>query len=107
MSLNKKLFWGGLGWAFGGPIGAIFGYTIASLSDDKKNQWSRRSSSTKPADFIISILVLFAKVMKADGQLLKSELDYVKQFLKQQFGVQQARELMPVLKDILEQEILD
>ncbi|MDC0383611.1 TerB family tellurite resistance protein [Candidatus Marinimicrobia bacterium] len=104
MSLNKKLFWGGLGWAFGGPIGAIFGYTIASLSDDKKNQWSRRSSSTKPADFIISILVLFAKVMKADGQLLKSELDYVKQFLKQQFGVQQARELMPVLKDILEQE---
>ena len=104
MSLNKKLFWGGLGWAFGGPIGAIFGYTIASLSDDKKNQRSRRSSSTKPADFIISILVLFAKVMKADGQLLKSELDYVKQFLKQQFGVQQARELMPVLKDILEQE---
>lgn len=104
MSLNKKLFWGGLGWAFGGPIGAIFGYTIASLSDEKKNQWSRRSSSTKPADFIISILVLFAKVMKADGQLLKSELDYVKQFLKQQFGVQQARELMPVLKDILEQE---
>ena len=104
MSLNKKLFWGGLGWAFGGPIGAIFGYTIASLSDDKKNQWNNRSSSTKPADFIISILVLFAKVMKADGQLLKSELDYVKQFLKQQFGVQQARELMPVLKDILDQE---
>ena len=44
MSLNKKLFWGGLGWAFGGPIGAIFGYTIASLSDDKKNQWNSRSS---------------------------------------------------------------
>ena len=104
MSLNKKLFWGGLGWAFGGPIGAIFGYTIASLSDDKKNQLNSRSSKTKPADFIVSILVLFAKVMKADGQLLKSELDYVKQFLKKQFGVQQARELMPVLKNILDQE---
>lgn len=104
MSLNKKLFWGGLGWAFGGPIGAIFGYTIASLSDDKKNQLNSRSSTTKPADFIVSILVLFAKVMKADGQLLKSELDYVKQFLKKQFGVQQARELMPVLKNILDQE---
>tara|TARA_B110000438_G_scaffold270000_1_gene286825 strand:+ start:522 stop:1256 length:735 start_codon:yes stop_codon:yes gene_type:complete len=110
MSLNKKLLWGGLGWAFGGPIGAIFGYAIASMGDNNKGQWSssnrfpNNQNSTKPADFIVSILVLFAKVMKADGQLLKSELDYVKQFLKQQFGVQQARELMLVLKDILDQD---
>ena len=106
MSLNKKLFWGGLGWAFGGPIGAIFGYTIASLSDEKSNNWNNstyRQIRTKPADFVISILVLFAKVMKADGHLLKSELDYVKKFLKEQFGLQQAKELMPMLKDILKQ----
>jgi DnaJ like chaperone protein len=110
MSLNKKLFWSGLGWAFGGPIGAIFGYTIASLSDEKSNSWlnsgheNSNRSVTKPADFIVSILVLFAKVMKADGQLLKSELDYVKQFLKQQFGLQRTKELMPILKDILDQD---
>ena len=110
MSLNKKLLWGGLGWAFGGPIGAIFGYAIASMSNDKaqqlnsNNKFGRGQVSTKPADFVISILVLFAKVMKADGQLLKSEIAYVKQFLKQQFGVQQARELMPILKDILDQD---
>ena len=42
--------------------------------------------------------------MKADGQLLKSELDYVKQFLKQQFGLQRTKELMPILKDILDQD---
>ena len=42
--------------------------------------------------------------MKADGKLLKSELDYVKKFLKQQFGLQKAKELMIVFKDILEQE---
>ena len=110
MSLNKKLFRSGLGWAFGGPIGAIFGYTIASLSDEQSNNWlnsghtNANKSKTKPADFIISILVLFAKVMKADGQLLKSELNYVKEFLKQQFGLQQAKELMPILKDILDQD---
>ena len=33
MSLNKKLFWGGLGWVLGGPIGGILGYAWASMSD--------------------------------------------------------------------------
>ena len=42
--------------------------------------------------------------MNADGQLLKSELDYVKNFLKQQFGTQKTRQLMVVFKDILDQE---
>ena len=110
MSLNKKLLWGGLGWVMGGPIGAILGYAFASMSGDQSTQWTgstRRGSSysqTKPADFVIAILVLFAKIMKADGQLLKSELDYVKRFLKQQFGVQQTKEFMTLFKDILEQE---
>ena len=40
--------------------------------------------------------------MKADGKLLKSELDYVKRFLKQQFGLKKAKELMIVFREILE-----
>ena len=104
MSFNKKLLWGGLGWVFAGPIGAILGYTYASMSDDRSSQWAQPRSQTKHGDFVISVLVLFAKVMKADGQLLKSELDYVKKFLRQQFGVQQTKELMVVFKDILDQE---
>ena len=104
MSFNKKLLWGGLGWVFAGPIGAILGYTYASMSDDRSSRWAQPRSQTKHGDFVISVLVLFAKVMKADGQLLKSELDYVKKFLRQQFGVQQTKELMVVFKDILDQE---
>ena len=103
MSLNKKLLWGGLGWVFGGPIGAILGYTYASMSNKKPEEISERSNSTKHGDFVVSVLVLFAKVMKADGKLLKSELDYVKRFLKQQFGLQKAKELMIVFREILEQ----
>jgi DnaJ like chaperone protein len=110
MSLNRKLLWGGLGWAFGGPIGAILGFAFASLGDEKSNHWlnngknNTRRSNTKPADFVICILVLCAKVMKADGKLLKSELDYIKEFLIQQFGLSQTKELMPILKDILDQD---
>ena len=110
MSLGKKLLWGSLGWAFGGPIGGILGYAFASMNEGESSWDSYRSNrgasypKTKPADFIISLLVLFAKVMKADNQLLKSELDYVKQFLRQQFNVRQTREFMTLFKDILEQE---
>tara|TARA_Y100000591_G_scaffold329713_1_gene358902 strand:+ start:4975 stop:5691 length:717 start_codon:yes stop_codon:yes gene_type:complete len=103
MSLNKKLLWGGLGWAIAGPIGAILGYTYASMKEGQSYIQSPKSR-TKHGDFIMSVLVLFAKVMKADGKLLKSELDYVKQFLKRQFGIQQTKDLMLVFKDILEQE---
>jgi len=104
MSLNKKLLWGGLGWVFAGPIGAVLGYTYASMSNNGSYRIPGSSSSTKHGDFIISVLVLFAKVMKADGKLLKSELDYVKRFLKQQFGIHKTKELMVVFRDILEQD---
>jgi len=103
MPLNKKFLWGGLGWVIGGPIGAILGYTIASMNTNQAGYDSIKPK-TKPADFIISVLVLFAKVMKADGQLLKSELDYVKQFLIKQLGSQQTLQLMGVFKDILKQD---
>ena len=110
MAFGKKLIWGSLGWVMGGPIGAILGIAFASMNQGSSSQWTQINQQsnfgrrTKPNDFAITILVLFAKVMKADGQLLKSELDYVKKFLIQQFGLHQAREFMIVFKDILNQE---
>ena len=110
MSFNKKLLWGGLGWVVAGPIGAILGYAYGSMNSEPKIENFGSSSvrgyapKTRHGDFVISVLVLLAKVMKADGKLLKSELDYVKNFLIQQFGVLQAKELMMVYKDILDQE---
>ena len=112
MSIGKKLLWGSMGWVLGGPIGAIVGYAIASMDERNTRQsWGQTGAfqhqnypRTKPGDFIVSLLVLFAKVMKADKKLLKSELDYVKQFLRQQFTIRQTQEFMVLLKDILKQE---
>ena len=53
----------------------------------------------------MSLLVLVAAVMKADGKVVKSELDYVKQFFVRQFGQESAKEALLMLKDILKQEI--
>jgi DnaJ like chaperone protein len=43
--------------------------------------------------------------MKADGKVVKSELDYVKQFFVRQFGQESAKQALLMLKDIIKQEI--
>ena len=106
MSVGNKMLWGGLGWVLGGPIGAIIGYTLAGMASPvySKGYQSRVYPQTKPGDFIVSLLVLFGAVMKADNQLLKSELDYVKQFLSKQFSRNQVQDFMTLFKDIVKQD---
>ena len=99
MSMNKWL-WGGLGWALGGPIGAIMGYAIASMGESQ-----RQHGQTRGGDFGAAMLVLFAAVMKADNQLRKTELEFVKRFFIENFGVQYTKERMDLLKKILKQDI--
>lgn len=103
-----KWIGGGLGFAMGGPIGALLGFLVGSVVDNTTVQTSGYSTSersTAPGDFGMSLLVLVAAVMKADGKVVKSELDYVKQFFVRQFGQSSAREALLMLKDILKQDI--
>jgi len=60
---------------------------------------------TTQGDFGVSLLVLIAAVMKADGKVVKSELDYVKQFFLRQFGRESAAEASIMLRDLLKQNI--
>ena len=100
MISGKQILWGSLGWAFGGPIGGILGVIFAGSSE--KNY--RQVKQSQAGDFMVSLLVLFAKVMKADGKLLKSELDYVKSFLKRNLSRQQAQVFIKMFQEILKQE---
>jgi DnaJ like chaperone protein len=107
MSLNKKLFWGGLGWVLGGPIGGILGYAWASMSDSGSIKGYKKNISnpnTQPGDFIVSLMVLFAKVMKADNKLLRSELNYIKDFLNKELKSSDVQYFMILFKDILKQD---
>lgn len=106
MSLNKKLFWGGLGWVLGGPIGGILGYAWASMNAGsvKNYQGNYSKSNTQAGDFIVSLMVLFAKVMKADNKLLRSELKYVKDFLNKELKSSDVQYFMILFKDILKQD---
>jgi DnaJ like chaperone protein len=95
---------GGLGWAFGGPIGAILGFTFGSMYDGMQSG-SYEYQSTRRGDFSVSLLILAAAVMKADGKVMRSELNYVRTFFARQFGADQAAEQIKALQEILKQQI--
>lgn len=108
MKIFGKLVGAGVGWALGGPLGALLGAAVGDMFDRTKVQRSSVNGSgpqTAPGDFAISLLVLSAAVMNADGKVVKSELDYVKNFLRQQFGEENAREQLVLLRDLLKKEI--
>lgn len=99
-----KWVMGGVGWAIGGPIGAILGFFMGSAFESMdKGEFEHKS--TQPGDFRISLLVLSAAVMKADGKQLKSELDYIKAFFLQHFGPDATHNYMLAFRDILKQDI--
>ncbi len=109
MAKFGKWIGGGLGWAFGGPIGALIGFTVGSMFDGGKTQThsgaTGYSGRTTTGGYVMSLLVLVAAVMKADGKVLKSELDYVKKFMVHNFGEASAVEAIKMLRDLLKQTI--
>jgi DnaJ like chaperone protein len=108
MGIFGKWLGGGLGFVMGGPIGGLLGFLVGSVIDSTTVQTSSYrtgSARTTQGDFGMSLLVLVGAVMKADGKIVKSELDYVKQFFVRQFGQESAKQALLMLKDILKQEI--
>ena len=99
---------GGLGWAVFGPIGGILGFALGSLfeaSDLTRTAGTKGYAASTTGSFAMTLLVLVAAVMKADGRVLKSELSYVKQYFIKAFGEDSASEAIRMLRDILEQNI--
>jgi DnaJ like chaperone protein len=115
--MAKFLKWigGGLGWAAGGPIGAVLGFVFGSMIDGMTSGEyayappdGRTTAGSKPptrsGDFKVSLLMLAAAVMKSDNRILKSELDFVKRFLVTQFGIIEAENQLIALREILKQD---
>jgi DnaJ like chaperone protein len=96
----------GLGWTIGGPIGAILGFAFGSFVDASNLQkFDRQQSDTTTGDFIVSLLVIMAAVMKADQRVMKSELTFIKNYLNRSFGEDETLEMLGMLKNILKQDI--
>lgn len=112
------------GWHFYGAfIGFLFGSFIDNIqrntayykqqghqqgqqhffhSTDDIFEFYRRQ--TQQHDFPTMLLALSAEIMKTDGHIMKSELEYVKAFLKQQFGNQFTGDHLQTLKAFINQK---
>ena len=110
MGFFLRLVLTGLGWAFGGPLGGIIGYAIGTLFSGSGPRVIRSEvtdtfgNTQEKRDFNVTLLVLSAAVMKADGNVKRSELDYVKRFFFQNFGQDRAESYIKMLREILEKD---
>ncbi|HFS67317.1 MAG TPA: molecular chaperone DjiA [Flavobacteriia bacterium] len=113
MSDYVKWIGAGLGWALGGPIGAIFGLLLGSAVDNankneapkyKRNDQEKKQN-TKPGDFEISFLILSAIVIKADGKIDKRELDFVRNYFIQMYGSAKAERSFKLFNGIIKKNV--
>lgn len=103
---------GSLGWSVGGPIGAVAGFALGALfdngfgnQDENQQTFTNSRTNSQAGDFGMSMVILSAAVMKSDNRIMKSELEFVKNYLVQQFGAAQAKELISALKEVLKTEV--
>lgn len=107
-------------------LGGIFGFVVGGFIDNyqvmmaklKAEGYDPKSGKsaedifnfyrqqTSVSDFPTMLMALSASVMKADGKVLKVELNYVKDFFTRQFGGQFSAQHLQTLKQFLDgQEI--
>jgi DnaJ like chaperone protein len=99
-----KWLGGILGFTFGGGIfGGIIGYAIGSLLEKKVKTEYR--GGEQQGDFMMGLLILTAAVMKADGKVMKSELNFVKDFLAKNFGASNLQNRIDILRQLLDKNI--
>ena len=110
MAKYGKWIGAGLGFVMGGPIGALFGYFIGSTFDTATVVTSGPGNDpgTRPTgrgDFLLSLVVLATALMKADGKVTRNELEYVKKFFRDNFGLEGEREALTIIKNLLNKDI--
>ncbi|HYG14546.1 MAG TPA: TerB family tellurite resistance protein [Bacteroidia bacterium] len=106
MAKYGKWLGGGLGWVLGGPIGSVVGFVVGSLFDHSDwdiNEINESDGYSQPGDFAISLVILAGAVMKADGHRLRSELNFIKDFFRKNYGDEKTRELMIVMRETIDQ----
>ena len=109
MGLGKWIV-GALGWSMFGPLGGILGFYLASqmeklsessTENSEENNWKQGQRNS----FLMSLLVLSAAVIKADGKTTPREMETVRSFFTRNFGVQAGAEAENIVNDLLNKDI--
>lgn len=108
MGLGKWIV-GALGWAMLGPIGGILGYYFASRLEKLAEaadgySGAQGSDQGQRNSFLISLVVLSAAIIKADGKASSEEMAKLRQFFATNFGPQAAGEAEDIVKELLHKD---
>ena len=113
MALGKWIG-GYLGWSAGGPLGAIIGFIVGLVFDITVDNYGEQQASSRFAEehtqegnrnsFLISMLVLAAYIIKADGRVMHSEMEVVRNMLRQNFGEAGAQQGEQILRQLFDEE---
>jgi len=81
MSIWGKVIGGVAGFAIGGPVGAILGAVAGHVVDRQKQEASAGAvgADARQVAFTTAVIVLCAKMAKADGQVTRDEVDAFKE----------------------------
>ena len=82
MSIWGRIIGGAIGWSLLGPFGIIIGSIIGSKISSKGNFGGFSPRAQPQQIFAVALIVLSAKVCKADNVVTKKELLAVKEKLK-------------------------
>ena len=82
MSIWGSLIGGFVGFSFAGPIGALIGSMVGGRISSARRSGFQRSFAPPQQIFAIALIILTAKLAKADGHVSKEELVAIKDKLK-------------------------
>jgi len=82
MSIWGSLIGGFVGFSFAGPIGALIGSMVGGRISSARKSGFQRSFAPPQQIFAIALIILTAKLAKADGQVSKEELIAIKNKLR-------------------------
>lgn len=116
-----KWIGGILGFMSSGPLGALAGYALGALfesavgmtdgyrepaegSSPFGGNQSGSAAEGERYSFRFAMLVMASYIIRADGRIMHSEMEYVRQFLRQNFGDEAAREGNDILLRLFEQQ---
>lgn len=123
---KAKWIAGFLGWVSGGPIGALLGFLVGTVIDvhidvtrrltgmdggasqpgGRRTTGSRGYTASEHRNsFMVSLLVLSSAVIKADGRTSQAELNYVRDFVRHNFGDTAVDEAMRFLDGLNRQQV--
>lgn len=113
-----KWIGGILGFMAQGPLGALAGFAIGSLFDTaagsveqggertaggNMNDYEDAGYGGRRNSFLFSMLVMASYIIRADGRIMHSEMEFVRRFLRMNFGDAAVEEGQQILLNLFEQ----